>query len=81
MNGLIARRFLALREADKLGIAGYSVGSNVVLLEPVLHVDSARLVKVNALSLHDAHDLLLARVVQALARVAGFYVAAEVKRR
>lgn len=79
MNGPIPPPFLALREADKLGIAGYAVGSNVILLEAVLHIYSARLVKVDTTALHDAHDLLLPRVVQALARVAGFYIATEVK--
>lgn len=79
MHRPIPHAWPLLREADKLWIAGDSVSSNIVLLESILHVYSARLVKVDTLSLHDAHDLLLPRVIKALARVARFYIATEVK--
>ena len=68
-----------LRETDKLWIAGYPIRSDVVSLEPVLHVYSARFIKVDASALHDTHDLLFACIVQPLARVAGFYIATEIK--
>lgn len=79
MHRPIACSWPPLREADKLWIAGNSVSSNVVLLESILHVYSARLVKVDTLSLHDAHDFLLPRIIKALARVARLYIATEVK--
>jgi hypothetical protein len=66
---------LTLREADKFGIPRYAVRANVVLLEMILHIHPSGFVKVDASPLHDAHDLLLARIIKTLSRITGFYVA------
>jgi len=68
-----------LREADKLGVTGYPVGSNIILLEPFLHENPSGLIKVNAPSLHDAHDLFLPCVIQALARITLFHISTKVE--
>jgi hypothetical protein len=44
-----------------------------------LHVDAPGLVEVDTAALHDAHHLLLARIVESLARVAGLEVGVEIK--
>jgi hypothetical protein len=67
------------READKLRIPRYAICTNIILLESILHVDASRLVKVYTSPLHDAHDLLLARIIEALSRVAGFDISREVE--
>jgi hypothetical protein len=67
------------RKANELRVARNPISADIVLLETILHVDAPGLVEVDTAALHDAHHLLLARIVESLARVAGLEVGVEIK--
>jgi hypothetical protein len=54
------------RKANKLGIPWDPIRANIVLLEAILHEYPSRFVEIHSSALHDAHDLLLASIVESL---------------
>lgn len=62
----ISQTLSVLRKANKLRVARNTICTDVVLLEAILHVHASRFIEIYAPSLHDAHDLLLACIIQSL---------------
>ena len=68
-----------LRKTNELRIPRPAIRPNIVLPEPVLHVESPRLVEPDSAPLHDGLDLALALLIEALTAIAGFDVGGQVE--